>query len=110
MGFKIGEGEIIPGLEEALIGMKEGEEKEIKIPPEQAYGNRNPELMKQIPRKSLPKDKKIEAGMMLVMTAPNGMQMPAVIKEVSEKEITLDLNHPLAGKTLNFKIKIVDIS
>ncbi len=108
--FEVGAGNIIKGFDSAVIGMEKGEEKEIKIPPAEAYGDSNPELIKKFPRDKLPSDKEPKQGMMLVLGTPDGKKIPAKIAEVNEKEVTLDLNHPLAGKALNFKIKIVEIS
>lgn len=108
--FEAGTGKVIQGFDNAVIGMEKGQEKEIKILPKDAYGEHNSELIKKIPRKALPKEQEPKEGMMLVMTVPNGMQVPAKIAEVADEEITIDLNHPLAGKNLNFKIKVVDIS
>ena len=108
--FEVGSGMIISGFDNAVIGMKKGEEKEVKIEAKDAYGEPNPQLIKKIPKEQLPQDKEPKKGMVLGITLPNGAQMPAIIKEVSDKDITLDLNHPLAGKTIIFKIKIVDIS
>lgn len=107
--FEVGSGMVIKGFDEALVGMEKGEEKEVTIKPEQAYGDPNPEMVKKIPREQLPKDQEPKAGMMLIMSLPNGQQLPAKITEVSDKEVTLDLNHPLAGKTLKFKLKVVEI-
>jgi len=108
--FEIGAGMIIPGFEKAVIGMKKGEEKEIKLKPEQAYGEHNPQLIKKIPRDQLPKEQEPKQGMILMLNLPSGQQVPARIAQVTDQEITIDLNHPLAGKTLNFKIKIVDVT
>ena len=107
--FEVGANQIIPGFEKAIVEMKKGEEKKIKLSPKEAYGDNNPELVKKIPRDKLPKEE-LKPGMMLLMGLPDGQQMPVKIIEVGEKEVTLDLNHPLAGKTLNFKIKVVDVS
>ena len=107
--FEVGSGQIIPGFEKAVMGMKKGEEKEIKLESAEAYGDPNPELVKKIPRDQLPKQE-LKPGMMLGMKLPNGMQLPAKITEISDESVTIDMNHPLAGKVLNFKIKIVEIS
>ncbi len=107
--FEVGAGKIIPGFDKAVVGMKKGEEKGIKIEPKDAYGEPNSQLVKKIPKDQLPKDKEVKKGMVLGLSMPNGAQMPATVKEVSDKDITLDLNHPLAGKTLSFKIKVVDV-
>lgn len=107
--FEVGSGQVIKGFDEALVGMKKGEEKTVKLKSADAYGEPKKELVQKIPRDHLPKDKEPEAGMMLLMGLPDGKQMPARIVEVSDKEVTVDINHPLAGKDLNFKLKIVDI-
>jgi len=108
--FEVGAGQVIKGFENAMIGMENGEEKEIKIPPSGAYGDHNPQLIRKLPRDQLPKEKEIEPGMMLVVSLPNGVQMPASILEVTDESVTIDFNHPLAGKVLNFKITVVGIS
>jgi len=108
--FEVGAKQVIKGFEEAVLGMEKGDEKEITLKPSEAYGDHNLELVKKVPKEHLPKDKELKTGMMLLMKLPNGAQIPAKIAEVSDKEVTLDLNHPLVGKTLVFKIKIADIS
>jgi len=108
--FEVGTGQVIKGFDEALIGMEKGEEKDVKIKPEDAYGEPKEELLKKVPKDQMPKDKEVKKGMILVLSAPNGQQFPAVVKDVSEKEVTLDLNHPLAGKNLNFKFKVLEIT
>jgi len=108
--FQIGSKKVIPGFEKAVIGMEKGEEKEIKLKPAEAYGDPNPQLVKKIPRDKLPTDKELKPGMMLSIGLPTGQQIPARITEVGDKEVTIDLNHPLAGKNLNFKLKVMEIS
>jgi FKBP-type peptidyl-prolyl cis-trans isomerase 2 len=108
--FEIGTGMIIPGFEKAVVEMKAGQEKEIKLKPEEGYGVPNPQLVKKIPREQLPKEQEPKEGMMLVLTLPNGHQVPSKIIKVDDKEVTLDLNHPLAGKNLNFKLKLVSVN
>lgn len=107
--FKVGEGRIIKGFEEAVIGMEKGEEKEITLPPEKAYGNPNPELIAEVQREQFPKDMELKEGMMISIDVPNLGQLPATITKVDDEKVTIDLNPPLAGKTLNFKIKVVDV-
>jgi peptidylprolyl isomerase len=108
--FEIGAKQVIPGFENAIIGMKLGEEKSIRLEPSEAYGDINPQLTKKIERDHLPKDQEPKTGMILVINLPNGMQIPARIVEVTDKDVTIDLNHPLAGKTLNFKFKVIEIN
>ena len=108
--FTVGEKQVIKGFDEGVVGMEKGEEKELKISSENAYGNPNPEMVKKIPRDKVPADQEQpKVGMMVGLTTPNGQQIPATITEVTDKEITLDLNHPLSGKALTFKVKIVEI-
>jgi len=108
--FEVGAGTVIKGFDEAVVGMELGEEKEITLPPAEAYGDHNPQFLKKMPRSQLPEGQEPKEGMMLIVTAPNGTKLPAKIAEVTAETVTIDLNHPLAGKALNFKIKVVDIS
>ncbi len=108
--FEIGAGKVIKGFDDAITGMEKGEEKTIKLTPEQAYGHPNPQMVQKVPRDKLPKEPEPKPGMMLAFATPDGKQFPAVIKEVNDTEITIDLNHPLAGKNLNFKIKVIEIN
>ncbi len=108
--FEVGSKQVIKGFEDAVKGMAEGEEKEIKLEPQDAYGNLNPDLVKKVPKEQLPTDKELKSGMVLLASLPNGTQLPCKVTKVEDKEVTLDMNHPLAGKKLNFKIKVVEIS
>lgn len=107
--FQIGAGQVIKGFENAFIGMEIGQEKEIKLKPEEAYGNRNPQLVKEIPKNQLPHGQEVKEGMVLVLALPNGQQIPAKITKMTNELIIIDLNHPLADKTLIFKVKVVEI-
>ena len=98
------------GFEDALMGMEKDEEKTISIPVEEAYGEARPEMIQKVPRDKFPTDQEPKVDMMLMLQSPTGHQMPAKITELTETEITLDMNHPLAGKVLNFKLKIVEIN
>lgn len=106
--FVVGEHQVIPGFENAVVGMNINEEKEFSIKPEDAYGMPDERLLQEIPRNVLPSDPQPEAGMTLVMQTPQG-NIPVVISEVKKDSVILNLNHPLAGKTLIFKIKIINI-
>jgi FKBP-type peptidyl-prolyl cis-trans isomerase 2 len=108
--FEAGSGQVIKGFDDAVIGMEKGQEKTIKLKPEQAYGYVNAQMVQKIPREKVPKDQDIKAGMMVALGTPDGHQIPARITEVTDEFITIDLNHPLAGKNLNFKIKVVEYS
>jgi FKBP-type peptidyl-prolyl cis-trans isomerase 2 len=108
--FTIGSGQLIPGFDEAVIGMKEGEEKEINIPPEKAYGQPKDELIKEVPRNCFPPDKEIKPGMAFNMKMQDGNQILLRISSVKNETVTVDLNPPLAGRTLKFKIKLLSIA
>jgi len=110
LGFKVGSKMVVPGFEKAIIGMDVGEEKEFKLQPAEAYGERSEQLIKKVPKEHLPKEAEIKAGMTLMAALPNGAQIPVLVAEVGDTEATLDMNHPLAGKVLNFKIKVVEIN
>ena len=102
----LGQGMLIKGFEDALIGMKEGEEKTAKIKAKEAYGETRPELIKKFP-KDPERDKELKVGMVVLVNV-EGRQIPARVTEAGE-EIALDFNHPLAGKDLTFEIKVVKI-
>ncbi|MBP2029720.1 FKBP-type peptidyl-prolyl cis-trans isomerase 2 [Methanohalophilus levihalophilus] len=108
--FTVGAGQVIKGFEEAVIGMEVDEEKEFRIEAVDAYGDVNPELVQHVPRAQIQIDGEVTPGVILVVKTPEGMELPAKVTGVSDSEIILDMNHPLAGKPLNFKIKVVEIS
>ncbi len=109
MEFVVGSGQLIEGFNDAVVGMQLGEEKEIRLQPEDAYGNPREAMRKKIPRDAIPEEE-LAPGMQLGMQLESGEVMPAWIIAVTEENVTIDLNHPLAGKTLNFKIKLIEIS
>lgn len=108
--FQVGSGQIIKGFDKAVLGMKRGEEKEINLTSKDAYGDHNPQLVRIVPRDNLPPGKEPKIGMMILLGTPDGKRFPARITDVKSEVVTIDLNHPLAGKDLKFKIKIVDVS
>jgi FKBP-type peptidyl-prolyl cis-trans isomerase 2 len=107
--FKTGEGKVIPGFEKAVIGMKKGDKKEFSIEPKDAYGEPNPQLIQEIPRSQLPEGQEPKEGMVLMANSPDGRQFPLKIAKVGKETVTVDLNHPLAGKKLIFNIEIIDV-
>ncbi|NIO11402.1 MAG: peptidylprolyl isomerase [Deltaproteobacteria bacterium] len=109
MEVKVGSGQVIPGFEKAIIGMKVGEKKTFKVPPEEAYGNPDPEVIQVVSKADLPPDLEPEVGMVLFAQSPDGERFPARIAEIREDEVVMDFNHPLAGKTLEFEVEIVSI-
>lgn len=110
LAFEVGAGQLIKGFDEAVVGMETGEEKTITLESREAYGDVNPDMIKSIPKNTIPNSDQLKKGMVLGLTAPDGMQFPAVVADVTTDTVSLDLNHPLAGKALTFKIKVVEIA
>ena len=108
--FQVGAGQVIPGFDKAVDGLKMNEEKTFTIPSAEAYGQLRKELVHVIDRKQLPDKPEPKIGMVLVMQTPDHHQIPARIVKVEADKVTLDLNHPLAGQDLTFKVKVVGIS
>lgn len=105
-----GQGQIIPGLERQLTGLRVGDTKEITVTPEEGYGPVDPEAVVEIPKEQLPPTVTPGLGMVLSGVDPEGRPFRARIKSIQDTTVTLDLNHPLAGKTLLFKITIIAIA
>ena len=103
-----GKGEIIPGLEKELSGMKAGDEKNVHLEPKDAYGPVNPQAFQEIGRDKLPSEG-LQVGATLVVKDNQGKSMNLRVHEIKEDTVVLDLNHPLAGKSLVFDVKIVDV-
>ena len=105
-----GAGMLITGLEKALEGMKVDESKKVVVPPEEAYGQPNPDLVKEFDKAKMPEGMKPEKGLILEMTDPQGNAYPCTITEIKDKTVMLDFNHPLAGKTLTFDVKVIAVA
>ncbi len=108
--FKVGERKVIPGFEDAVVGMKEGETKKETIPSEKAYGPRRDEMLLEVPRERLPEGMEPEVGQQLQVTTNDGQPVPVRIAKIEEENVVLDANHPLAGKDLVFEMTLVEIA
>lgn len=108
LAYLHGHGQIIPGLEEALEGLKVGDSKQVTIPPKDAYGEFNPDLRMKIERKHFPQNAKIEAGMQFVADMGGG-HVPFTVHKVEDEFVFVDGNHPLAGQTLHFNVEVVSL-
>ena len=107
---QIGEGQIISGFEKALMGMSLNEKKVFTLEPEDAYGQKDESLTHSFPRADVPAEINPEVGQTVALSAQDGRQVPALITEVDDEKVVVDLNHPLAGQTLTFDIEVVGIS
>lgn len=108
--FTLGEGQVIPGFEQALAEMTVGETKTVQIPAEQAYGEHQPELVQEVDRAQIPPDIELAIGVQLQAQGPDGQVFRLVVSELAESSVTLDGNHPLAGKALTFELELVEIA
>ena len=108
--FEMGAGMVIPGFEKGVKEMEVGEKKTIHIPAAEAYGERREDMVIQFERSQLPEDIKPEVGMGLQMQGPQGQPVPVTVTAVNEESITIDANHQLAGKNLNFELELIEIT
>ncbi|MDY0275562.1 MAG: peptidylprolyl isomerase [Desulfomicrobium sp.] len=106
----IGQGMVIPGFEQAIMNMEVGQILQVIIPEEEAYGPHNDEMVLQIPRASFPLDLPAKVGEQLILQAPDGQETSAFIVDVTDEEVVLDANHPLAGFALTFEIELLSVS
>jgi FKBP-type peptidyl-prolyl cis-trans isomerase SlyD len=109
MSYIQGEGQIVPGLERALEGLSAGEAKQVVVPPEDGYGEHDARGVQEVPRNAFPQDVQLAAGMELMAQGNQGESVPFVIREVKLESVVIDLNHPLAGKTLHFNVTVRDV-
>lgn len=110
MEVMVGGGQVIQGFEDELVGMELNEKKSFTVEPDQAYGYRDENQLHTFSREEVPPDVNPEIGDVIGLQAPDGQQIPATIAEADSEKIVVDLNHPLAGKKLNFEIEVVGIS
>ena len=109
LSFTLGEGQVIPGFEEAVRGMAKGESKTTTIPPENAYGPRQEALKMAFPRAELPDGLEPQVGQTLNMQTAEGQTFQVRVTDTTDDTVQLDANHPLAGEALTFEIELVEI-
>jgi peptidylprolyl isomerase len=107
--FTLGAGQVIPGVDEAVHGMEPGQSKKVTIPSDKAYGPRREELTQDIPKDQLPEEMQPQVGQRMRVDQPNGEPMIVSITAVSDSNITIDANHPLAGKDLDFELELLEV-
>ena len=108
--FEVGAGQVIPGFDNAVVGLAVGESKEVNIPSTEAYGPYQENMVLAIEKDKFPEGLNLTVGEQLQVPSQNGQPVVVVIKEVTDEKVTLDANHPLAGQDLNFNIELVAIS
>jgi FKBP-type peptidyl-prolyl cis-trans isomerase SlpA len=106
--FKFGDGSLLEAFEDVLLGLKEGDECEFTMPPEKEFGQHNPNNVQTMPRSQFDMD--LEEGMIVSFADVGKNELPGVIASIAEDEVTVDFNHPLAGRTLTYRVKIVSVS
>ena len=107
--FTLGSGQVIPGFDNGVTGMSVGEKKTIEIPSDEAYGPVHEEARQDVPRAQIPAEIPLEIGIQLQMQSPTGQVVPVTVVAITEEAVTLDANHPLAGKDLTFALELVSI-
>ncbi|MCP4023078.1 MAG: peptidylprolyl isomerase [Desulfobacteraceae bacterium] len=106
--FTVGAGMLIKGFDQAVMGMQVGDKKTITVQPEEGYGIRNEEAFVDIPRANIPEDIPLTEGLAITLSDPDGRPIPAMVAEITDDNVKMDLNHALAGKVLEFDIKVVE--
>ena len=109
LSFEVGSGQIIPGLDKALPGMAVGDKKTVTVPSDEAYGPMREDARQAIPREGIPAEIPLDVGVQLQMQTPEGQVVPVTVVAFDDATVTLDANHPLAGKDLTFDIELVSI-
>ncbi|UVL20106.1 peptidylprolyl isomerase [Pseudomonas sp. B21-044] len=106
--FKVGDGNLLPGFENALFGFKAGDQRKLSIAPENAFGQHNPQNVQVMPRSQF-EGMELSEGLLVIFNDAANTELPGVVKAFDDKQVTIDFNHPLAGKTLNFEVQILDV-
>ncbi|MGX5220812.1 MULTISPECIES: FKBP-type peptidyl-prolyl cis-trans isomerase [Pseudomonas] len=106
--FKVGDGNLLPGFEAALFGFKAGDKRSIEILPEQGFGQPNPQNLQVMPRSQF-EGMDLSPGLLIIFNDAANAELPGVVKEFDDAQVTIDFNHPLAGKTLSFDVEIIEV-
>ncbi|WP_043308918.1 FKBP-type peptidyl-prolyl cis-trans isomerase [Pseudomonas sp. ML96] len=106
--FKVGDGNLLPGFEAALYGFKAGDKRSLQIAPESAFGQPNPQNVQVMPRSQF-QDMELSEGLLIIFNDAANTELPGVVKAFDESQVTIDFNHPLAGKTLSFDVEIIEV-
>ncbi|MFL0810768.1 MAG: peptidylprolyl isomerase [Agarilytica sp.] len=107
--FSFGDGSLMPGFEEVLVGLKSGDKQEFVIPPEKGFGQPNQSNVQEVRRESFGADLELAEGLVVSFADPAGGEMPGVVRSFDEEKVEVDFNHPLSGRDILFKVEIIDV-
>lgn len=108
--FVVGDGNLLPGFEKALFGLAVGAKDHFVITPEDGFGRPNPNNIQHIPRREFPKDMELTEGLMVSFADAQNAELPGVIARITDEQVDVDFNHPLAGRDITFEVEILDVS
>jgi FKBP-type peptidyl-prolyl cis-trans isomerase SlpA len=106
--FKVGDGNLLPGFEAAIFGFKAGDKRTVEVLPENAFGQPNPQNMQVIPRSQFV-GMELSENLLVIFNDAANTELPGIVKEFDDAQVTIDFNHPLAGKTLTFEVEIFSV-
>jgi FKBP-type peptidyl-prolyl cis-trans isomerase SlpA len=106
--FKVGDGNLLPGFEQAIYGLKAGDKRSLSISPEQGFGQGNPQNI-QVMSRSQFQDMELSEGLLVIFNDAANAELPGVVKAFDDIQVTIDFNHPLAGKALSFEVEIIEV-
>ncbi|MBU1460047.1 MAG: peptidylprolyl isomerase [Gammaproteobacteria bacterium] len=106
--FKVGDGNLLPGFEQQLFGLKAGDKRTFQIAPEQGFGQHNPQNVQTMPRSQF-EGMELSEGLLVIFNDAAKTELPGVVKAFDDRQVTVDFNHPLAGKALTFDVEIFDV-
>ncbi len=106
--FKVGDGNLLPGFEQQLYGFKAGDKRTLQVAPEQGFGQHNPQNVQVMPRSQF-EGMELSEGLLVIFNDAANSELPGVVKTFDERQVTVDFNHPLAGKALSFEVEIIDV-
>ncbi|WP_298190996.1 peptidylprolyl isomerase [uncultured Pseudomonas sp.] len=106
--FKVGDGNLLPGFEQAIYGLKAGDKRSLEISPEQGFGQGNPQNVQVMPRSQF-QDMELSEGLLVIFNDAANAELPGVVKAFDDSQVTIDFNHPLAGKALSFDVEIIEV-
>lgn len=107
--FSFGDGKLLPGFEEVLVGLTSGQREHFTIPPEKGFGQHNPNNIQRLERQAFDPDMELEEGLVVSFADAAGGELPGVVRSVGESEVVVDFNHPLAGRVIFFEVEIIAV-